>query len=162
MAEPTRAGRQAALRQLLVEARYGSQADLLAALRAQGIAASQGTLSKDLVALGAIRSRAVDGSLVYAEGGQDLGGVAADKLARLCAEMLQSLRSAGNQVLVKTPPGAAQYFAATLDAAGLSGAMGSIAGDDTVLIIASSSAAAEQLSARLSEMTRTGQAIKET
>ena len=119
MSDVTRAGRLATLRQLVNEARYASQADLIEALAAEGITVSQPTLSKDLLVLGAVRQRAADGSLVYAAGSDEDRGVTMDKLARLCAEMLQSLRAAGNQIVLKVPPGAAQYFAASLDAAAL-------------------------------------------
>ncbi len=156
MPDVTRAGRLATLRQLVGEARFASQADLIDALAAQGISVSQPTLSKDLLALGAVRQRAADGSLVYASGSDEDRGATMDKLARLCAEMLQSLRSAGNQIVMKVPPGAAQYLAASLDAAALAGVMGTIAGDDTILIIAVDEAAAEQVVSRISEMTKSG------
>lgn len=162
MANPTRAGRLATLRQLLAEARYTSQAELADALAAQGIVVSQPTLSKDLLELGAVRQRAVGGALVYAAPGADGEEAALDKLARLCAELLQSIRYAGTQILVKTPPGAAQYFASYLDLAGLPGVLGTIAGDDTVLVIATDAEAATQTVGRISEMTRTGRpAVKE-
>ncbi len=156
MSDVTRAGRLATLRQLVNEARYASQADLIEALAAEGISVSQPTLSKDLLVLGAVRQRASDGSLVYAAGSDEDRGVTMDKLARLCAEMLQSLRSAGNQIVLKVPPGAAQYFAASLDAAALAGVMGTIAGDDTLLVIATDEAAADEVVLRISEMTKSG------
>lgn len=156
MSDVTRAGRLATLRQLVNEARYASQADLIEALAAEGITVSQPTLSKDLLVLGAVRQRAADGSLVYAAGSDEDRGVTMDKLARLCAEMLQSLRAAGNQIVLKVPPGAAQYFAASLDAAALAGVMGTIAGDDTVLVIATDETAADEVVLRISEMTKSG------
>ena len=153
MPKPTRAGRLAALRQLLAEARYTSQGELIDALAEQGIAVSQPTLSKDLLELAAVRQRAVGGALVYAS--------ALEKLARLCAELLQSIRHAGTQILIKTPPGAAQYFASYLDLAGLPGVLGTIAGDDTVLVIATDNDAANRTVGTISEMTRTGQPAKD-
>lgn len=156
MPEVTRAGRLATLRQLVNEARYASQADLIEALAAEGISVSQPTLSKDLLALGAIRQRADDGSLVYAAGSDEGHGATMDKLARLCAEMLQSLRAAGNQIVLKVPPGAAQYLAASLDAAAMAGVMGTIAGDDTILVIAADEEAADGVVLRISEMTKSG------
>ena len=97
MANPTRAERLATLRQLLLEARYTSQGELSDALAAHGIVVSQPTLSKDLLELGAVRQRAVGGALVYAAPGDDTEGAAMEKLARLCAELLQSIRHAGTQ-----------------------------------------------------------------
>lgn len=157
MTEVRRSARLALLRVLLAEGEYASQQELSAALAERGVAVSQPTLSKDLVALSAMRRRAADGSLVYAVGApQESGGAAADRLARLCLEVLRSIQHAGNQVVVKTPPGAAQYLAAHVDEARLPGVMGTIAGDDTVLIIATSAEAAGGLAERIECMTRSG------
>lgn len=152
----------ATLRQLLGEARYTSQAELMEALAAHGIAVSQPTLSKDLLELGAVRQRAIGGALVYAAAAEAGEEAATEKLAKLCAELLQSIRHAGTQILVKTPPGAAQYFASYLDLAGLPGVLGTIAGDDTVLVIATDIDAASRTVGRISEMTKTGKpAVRE-
>ncbi|MEO7589404.1 MAG: arginine repressor [Arachnia sp.] len=157
MADVARPARLSRLRELLAEERHASQQDLSSALAGDDITVSQSTLSKDLVAVGAIRRRASDGSLVYALGVDgDVPGMALEKLARLAAELLQSIQSTGNQVVLRTPPGAAQFFAATLDAARLPGIMGTIAGDDTVLLIAVDEERAGQVIVAISEMTRTG------
>ena len=162
MARPTRAGRLATLRQLLAEARYTSQGELIDALAEEGIVVSQPTLSKDLLELGAVRQRAVGGALVYAEALEAGESAALEKLARLCAELLQSIRHAGTQILVRTPPGAAQYFASYLDLAGLPGVLGTIAGDDTVLVIATDNEAANRTVGCIAEMTKTGRpAVRE-
>ncbi|SHJ56479.1 transcriptional regulator, ArgR family [Tessaracoccus bendigoensis DSM 12906] len=162
MANPTRAGRLATLRQLLGEACYTSQAELMEALSGHGITVSQPTLSKDLLELGAVRQRAIGGALVYAASAEAGEEAATEKLAKLCAELLQSIRHAGTQILVKTPPGAAQYFASYLDLAGLPGVLGTIAGDDTVLVIATDNEAANRTVGSISEMTKTGRpAVKE-
>ena len=161
MSDVTRAGRLATLRQLLAEARYGSQAELIEALAAEGIAISQPTLSKDLLELGAVRQRSSAGALVYAAAPDGSEAAAVDKLARMCSELLQSIRHAGTQILVKTPPGAAQYLASYLDLAGLRGVLGTIAGDDTVLVIAIDPESAERLVGAISEMTKTGRPAKE-
>lgn len=156
MPSATRAGRLATLRQLLAEARYTSQAELMDALSDEGIVVSQPTLSKDLLELGAVRQRALGGALVYAQAVESGEEAAMEKLASLCAELLQSIRHAGTQILVKTPPGAAQYFASYLDVVGLPGVLGTIAGDDTVLVIATDNDAANHTVGRISEMTKTG------
>lgn len=157
MAEVSRSARLSLLRGLLGEARFTSQQELSQELASDGVRVSQSTLSKDLVALGAMRRRAEDGSLVYALGDDAAPHTAAlAKLARLCSEMLQTIRSTGNQIVLRTPPGAAQYFAATMDGVRLPGVMGTIAGDDTVLVITTTAAATEKLVASLSDMTRTG------
>lgn len=112
-------------------------------LAEQGISVSQGTLSKDLLSLGAVRVRSGSGQLVYAvpgEGGEDAlvspENVGADqRLARLCGEVLLSATHSANLAVLKTPPGAAQYFASAIDKANWSCIIGTIAGDDTVMVI---------------------------
>lgn len=157
MAEMRRSARLALLRRLLQEGEYSSQLELSDALAAQGVAVSQPTLSKDLLVLGAVKRRAAGGSLVYAVGaaGED-GGAAMERLARLCSEVLVSLQSATNQIVIHTPPGAAQFLASHLDGARLPGVMGTIAGDDTVLVIASHVEAADRITGIIAHMTRTG------
>lgn len=160
MAEVTRLARLSRLRELLAEEGHTSQQGLSAALAADGITVSQPTLSKDLVAVGAIRRRRIDGSLVYAldtDGG--VYGNVLGRLARLAAELVQSSQAIGNQVVLRTPPGAAQFFAASLDAARLPGLMGTIAGDDTVLLIAAGEEQAGEILAIISHMTRTGRPV---
>lgn len=162
MSEVSRGARLQQLRALLEEECYASQQELATALGRQGVQVSQSTLSKDLLALGAERRRAANGSLVYAfppEG--DFRTAALEKLARLCSELVQSLQSAENQIVLKTPPGAAQYFGACLDAARLRGVIGTIAGDDTILVITTEPATAARVVADITEMTRTGRTIEE-
>ena len=122
-----------------------SQAELADLLAASGVHVTQGTLSRDLVELDAVRVRSHSGALVYAVPGE--GGdrrpaapgetaAAAHRLARLCAELLVSAEASANLVVLRTPPGAAQFFASAVDKAELADVLGTIAGDDTVLVIA--------------------------
>lgn len=162
MSEVSRGARLHQLRALLEEERYSSQQELATALGRHGVQVSQSTLSKDLLVLGAERRRAADGALVYAippEG--DFRAGALEKLARLCSELVQSLQSAQNQIVLKTPPGAAQYFGACLDAARLRGVVGTIAGDDTILVITTEPTTASRVVADITEMTRTGRIPEE-
>lgn len=157
MSEVSRAARLQQLRALLEEERHASQQELATALSHHGVQVSQSTLSKDLLALGAERRRAADGSLVYAippDG--DFRAAAREKLARLCSELVQSLQSAQNQIVLKTPPGAAQYFAACLDAARLRGVIGTIAGDDTILVITTDPAGGPETAQRLLDLADDG------
>ncbi len=121
-----------------------SQAELADLLAEQGVQVTQGTLSRDLVELDAVRVRSHSGALVYAVPGE--GGdrrpaapvetaAAAHRLARLCGELLVSAEASANLVVLRTPPGAAQFFASAIDKADLGEVLGTIAGDDTVLVI---------------------------
>lgn len=141
----TKAARHAMITRLLAHAPVRSQGELAAALAAEGLVVTQATLSRDLVELRAVRIRAADGTLTYAvpgEGGDRTPQMAetaehlASRLARLCAELLVTAESSGNLVVLRTPPGAAHFLASAIDHSVLPGVMGTIAGDDTVLVIA--------------------------
>lgn len=144
VAPPTKAARHALIARLLARRPVRSQAELAAALAAEGVTVTQATLSRDLVELRAVRMRAADGTLAYAvpgEGGDrtphlaDSAEQLAARLARLCAELLVTAEASGNLVVLRTPPGAAQFLASAIDHSVLPGVMGTIAGDDTVLVI---------------------------
>jgi transcriptional regulator of arginine metabolism len=122
-----------------------SQGELRHALAEDGIEVTQTTLSRDLEDLGAVKVRDPGGALVYAVPGE--GGdrtprpgysarLAADgRLARLAEELLVSAEANGTMVVVRTPPGAAHFFASAVDHADLAAVMGCIAGDDTILLL---------------------------
>ena len=157
MPEMKRSARLALLRSLLEEGEFASQHELSAALVERDVEVSQSTLSKDLLVLGAVKRRTADGSLVYAVGDEsEGGGVAAEKLARRCAELLQSIQHAANQIVVKTPPGAAQFLGAHVGRARLPGVMGTVAGDDTLLLVTTDPESAVRTAGIIAHMTRTG------
>ena len=121
-----------------------SQGELAAMLAEQGVVVTQATLSRDLLELDAVKIRAASGALVYAvpaEGGDRRpaapgeSAAASHRLARLCAELLVSAEASANLVVLRTPPGAAQFFASAVDKAELDSVLGTIAGDDTVLVM---------------------------
>ncbi len=140
----TRAARHQRIAEILNRQPVRSQAELARLLADDGIAVTQGTLSRDLDELGAVRVRGSGGSLVYAlpgEGGDRTpraGEQAAidARLVRVCEEILVSARASANLVVLRTPPGAAQYLASAIDHAARPDLLGTIAGDDTVLVIA--------------------------
>ena len=140
----TKAARHQKITELLSTHPVRSQAELADLLAASGLAVTQGTVSRDLVELEAFRVRDARGVLVYAvpgEGGDRTARPAADsataeqRLARLCHELLVSAESSANLVVLRTPPGAAQFLASAFDKAQLTDVLGTIAGDDTVLVI---------------------------
>lgn len=140
----TKAARHALITRLLARMPVRSQGDLAAALADEGLTVTQATLSRDLVELRAVRIRAADGTLTYAvpgEGGDRTPHTAsgseqlAARLARLCAELLVTAEATGNLVVLRTPPGAAQFLASAIDHSILPSVLGTIAGDDTVLVI---------------------------
>jgi transcriptional regulator of arginine metabolism len=153
----TRAARRQLIVDILGRQAVGSQAVLADLLAAQGVAVSQGTLSRDLDDLGAVRIRAGGGSLVYAlpgEGGDRTPRVLDEealheRLARVAAETLVSVDASANLVVLRTPPGAAQYLASAIDHADLPTVLGCVAGDDTVLVVARDPAGGAALAAQL-------------
>jgi transcriptional regulator of arginine metabolism len=144
VAVATKAARQRRIVELLNRHPVRSQVDLAELLSGEGLVVTQATVSRDLVELDAVRVRGADGALVYAvpgEGGDRTPWAGAEtaasgqRLARLCAELLVSAEASANLVVLRTPPGAAQFLASALDRAELTSVLGTIAGDDTVVVI---------------------------
>ncbi|WP_232524756.1 arginine repressor [Nocardioides mangrovicus] len=160
----TKSARQRRIVELLESTPVHSQPELAELLAANDVHVTQATLSRDLLDLDAVKVRLPDGSLVYAvpaEGGDPTPIVARDsaasgaRLARLAAELLVSAEASGNLVVLRTPPGAAQFLASALDKAGLPDVLGTIGGDDTVLVIGRHPDGAA-LAARLLSLTTPG------
>jgi transcriptional regulator of arginine metabolism len=153
----TRAGRRQLILDILGRQSVRSQAELLEILAGHGFAVTQATLSRDLVELGAVKVREGK-TLVYAvpgEGGDRTVRVApgpaevSSRLRRQCEELLVTARVSANLVVVRTPSGAANYLASALDHADETDILGTIAGDDTILIITSGPSQSQALVSRL-------------
>jgi len=131
-----KAARQRALTALLRTRQVSSQARVLDHLRLQGFDATQATVSRDLEDLGAVKVRGPDGRLVYALPEPELEqGAARDEIRRVLGALLLAIVPSGNLVVLRTPPGHANALASALDRAGLVGVAGTVAGDDTVLVV---------------------------
>jgi len=117
-----------------------SQSELAELLAQHDVHVTQATLSRDLVELDAVKVRSPQGPLVYAvpaEGG-DRGPA--------------STREAAGAVVLRTPPGAAQFLASAFDKADLGDVLGTIAGDDTVLVIGRDPLGGDALARRFLEL----------
>jgi transcriptional regulator of arginine metabolism len=141
-----------------------SQGELAAMLAEQGVHVTQAPLSRDLVELDAVKIRAASGALVYAvpaEGGDRRpaapGETAAGqaRLAKMLGELLVSAEASANLVVLRTPPGGAQYLASSFDKAELHEVLGTIAGDDTVLVIGRDPVGGDDLARRLLDLAHT-------
>jgi transcriptional regulator of arginine metabolism len=133
----TKAARQARVIELITRGAVHSQQELADQLTEAGLSVTQATLSRDLAELGAFKVRATDG-LVYAlpaVGAAATGAGAGPLLARRLGELLVSAEAAGSMVVLRTPPGGAHLLASAIDGAELPEVAGTIAGDDTVLLI---------------------------
>jgi transcriptional regulator of arginine metabolism len=164
----TKASRQAWVAATLADRPVRSQEELARLLAERGMPVTQATLSRDLEEIGAVRVRSADGSLVYAlpeepggpgsrpggvAGGGAGGGSEPDasrpRLSRTASELLISAEASANMVVLRTPAGAAQFLASVLDHAAWPSILGTVAGDDTVLVIARDPAGGDALAAQL-------------
>lgn len=133
----TQAARRSLIAQVITRQCIHSQAELRTALASEGFAVTQATLSRDLVDLGAVKVPNGDGRSVYALPAERPAEPSADagRLARAVHELAVSVEQSLNIVVVHTPPGGAQYLASAFDGADWGSILGTVAGDDTVLIV---------------------------
>ena len=137
----TRPGRQARIVALHSSRSVHSQSELAALLGDEGIEVTQATLSRDLEELGAVKLRGADGGsgvYVVPEDGSPVRGVSGgtERVSRLLGDLLVSTDASGNLAVLRTPPGAAHYLASAIDRAALPDVVGTVAGDDTILVVA--------------------------
>jgi transcriptional regulator of arginine metabolism len=130
-----KAVRQRRIADLIRKNDISSQAELAALLKRTGERVTQATLSRDLEELGASKMRLHDGRTVYRVP-DDPAESNGDWLRRMLREFAVDVSSSGNLVVVRTPPGGASAVARALDAAALRDVLGTVAGDDTILVIA--------------------------
>jgi len=155
---PTKAARQSRIATLLSAHAVRSQSDLAELLAGDGIAVTQATLSRDLEEMGAVKRRR-DGEVVYTIDDQPPGPVlralsdATDgRVSRLAAELLLAADASANLVVLRTPPGGAHLLASAIDRAAMADVLGTVAGDDTVLVVARDPRGGTRLAERLRRM----------
>jgi transcriptional regulator of arginine metabolism len=166
----TKAARHARIVSILGDRPMRSQAELAAALTADGFDVTQATLSRDLEELGAVKLRPPDGGLpsyVVPDDGAPLTARAAhdappQRLARLAGELLVSAEASANLVVLRTPPGAAHFLASAVDRAGLPEVLGTIAGDDTIVVVARSNSGGRALAERFLDLAQPRSQLQET
>ncbi len=155
----TRAGRQARIVALLSAQSVHSQSELAALLAADGIEVTQATLSRDLEELGAVKLCGADGGTgvyIVPEDGSPVRGVTGgtERVSRLLSDLLVSTDASGNLAVLRTPPGAAHYLASAIDRAALPFVVGTIAGDDTILVVAREPMTGVELAATVENLSR--------
>ncbi|HET7477446.1 MAG TPA: arginine repressor [Dermatophilaceae bacterium] len=157
MIAPTRAARHQRIAAILGRHSIRSQSELLQHLAEDGVEVTQATLSRDLVELGAVKVRH-GRTLVYAvpgEGGDRTPrpGLGVDvvnaRLKRLCEELLVTAQPAANLVVLRTPPGAANFLASAIDQSDQPGVLGTLAGDDTIMVVTDQARSARAVAASL-------------
>ena len=154
----SRTARHARITEILRRRPVRSQTELAEALAQEGIAVAVATLSRDLDELGAVKLRAADGGAgryVIPEDGSHVPGIpgGTDRLGRLIADLLVSADHSANIAVLRTPPGA-NFLASALDRANLDDVVGTIAGDDTIFVMAREPVTGAELADRLAGLAR--------
>ncbi len=142
--------RQHRIIQILEHQAVTSQAQLVEHLAEGGVRATQATVSRDLEEIGAVKVRAAGGASVYAVPELPKERVAPEEhLRRVLGDWVVEVGSSGNLVVVRTPPGSAHVVASALDRASLAEIVGTVAGDDTIMVVASERVGGAKLARRL-------------
>src|SRR4051812_38363176 len=138
--------RQHRIAQILEGGTVTSQAQLVELLAEAGVVATQATVSRDLEDMGAVKIRVRGGETAYALPELPTQRVAPeDHLRRVLSEWLVEVAFSGPVVVLRTPPGSAHVVGSAIDRAGLRDVIGTVAGDDTLMVIASAKAGGEKV-----------------
>ncbi|HVM39194.1 MAG TPA: arginine repressor [Acidimicrobiia bacterium] len=142
--------RQHRIARLLEEQVVSSQGQLVELLASEGVVATQATVSRDLEELGAVKVRIPGGSMAYAvpEHAKERP-VPDDHLRRVMGEFVVEVQASANLVVLRTPPGSAHVVGSAIDRASLPDVIGTVAGDDTVLVICSEAAPGREVASEL-------------
>ncbi|HVF76603.1 MAG TPA: arginine repressor [Acidimicrobiales bacterium] len=145
--------RQHRIARLLEDNAVTSQTQLVELLAADGVVATQATVSRDLEELGAVKVRVPGGDTVYAIPELPKDRVAPEEhLRRVLGDWVVEVAHSGNLVVLRTPPGSAHVVASALDRAGLDDILGTVAGDDTIMVVASERTGGTKVAKRLSAL----------
>lgn len=128
--------RQRLLRQLITEHDLRSQAEVVAALDRAGVRVHEATVSRDLRAIDAIKVVGADGTLVYRLTASPGPASARDHLDETLRRFVTRVLASGNLAVLRTPPACANPVASAIDLAELDDVIATVAGDDTVLVVA--------------------------
>ena len=146
--------RQHRILRVLEEQPVSSQAQLVQLLESEGVVATQATVSRDLEELGAVKVRIPGGAMAYAipEHSKERMSSGDDHLRRLMGEFVVEVSYSLNLVVLRTPPGSAHVVASAVDRAGVAGLLGTVAGDDTLLLVCAENVSAASVAARFAEL----------
>jgi transcriptional regulator of arginine metabolism len=145
--------RQHRIARLLAEQAVTSQAHLVELLAADGVTATQATVSRDLEDLGAIKVRVAGGETAYAIPELPSSQRAPeDHLRRVFGDWVVEVAHSGNLVVLRTPPGSAHVVGSALDRSGLSEVHGTVAGDDTLIVVVTEEAGGAAVARQLADL----------
>lgn len=149
----SKAQRQHRVARLLEQHTVTSQAQLVELLGAEGVPATQATVSRDLEDLGAVKVRVRGGESAYAIPELPSEQLAPNEhLRRVLGEWVVEVSPSANLVLLRTPPGSAHVVASALDRSGLPGVLGTVAGDDTLLVVVAEGRTGASMAEELAEL----------
>lgn len=143
--------RQAAILDIIEKQEIETQEELASALNARGIRVTQATVSRDIKELRLLKVLTPSGKYKYATGDQADNNLT-DRFIRMLAESLLSVSSANNLIVVKTLSGSANVAAEALDSMHWPEVLGTLAGDNTVLLIIRSNEETITVTSRIREM----------
>ena len=145
--------RQHRVARLLEEQAISSQGQIVEMLASEGVIATQATVSRDLEDLGAVKVRIPGGATAYAvpEHSKDAASPD-DHLRRVMGEFVVDVAHSLNLVVLRTPPGSAHVIGSALDRAGYPDVLGTVAGDDTLILVCAESAGGATVAERLAAL----------
>jgi transcriptional regulator of arginine metabolism len=153
LVRPSKTQRQHRVIQILEQHAVASQSQLVQLLADAGLDATQATVSRDLEEIGAVKVRAAGGESIYAVPELPKDRVAPEEhLRRVLGDWVVEVGASANLVVVRTPPGSAHVVASALDRASLPEIVGTVAGDDTIMVVASERVGGAKLARRLSSL----------
>jgi transcriptional regulator of arginine metabolism len=145
--------RQHHIARILERCAVGSQSELVGLLAKEGIVATQATVSRDLDELGAVKVRAPGGDSLYAIPEAPKSRITpSERLRKVLTDFVVEVAHSENIVVLKTPPGSAHVVGSALDSSRLDGLLGTVAGDDTVIVVASESKAGAVLASVIASL----------
>ena len=146
--------RQHRILRILEQQPVSSQVQMVQLLEAEGIVATQATVSRDLEELGAVKVRIPGGTMAYAIPDYTRGERTSsdDHLKRLMSEFVLEVAHSANIVVLRTPPGSAHVVGSALDRAGLPDILGTVAGDDTLFLVVKDSVGGAAVAADLAAL----------
>lgn len=148
-----KAQRQHLIARLIETELVANQGQLVELLATEGVRATQATVSRDLDDLGAIKVRVPGGDSAYAIPALPKEQIAPeDHLRRVFGDWVVEVSSSANLVVLRTPPGSAHVVGSALDRAGLPDVLGTVAGDDTLLVVVDDGVGGSTVAARLAEL----------
>ncbi|MGH9021524.1 MAG: arginine repressor [Acidimicrobiia bacterium] len=158
--------RQDRIARLLAQTAVSSQGEVVELLSSEGIVATQATVSRDLLELGAVKVRLPGGGMAYAIPESEEVPPVGARLRRVLQEFALRVDSSGNLAVVRTAPGSAHVVASAIDRACLSGAgfdavLGTVAGDDTLLVVGAGAAGGEMIAAWLQDVSGSAVSLRE-